>query len=291
MTTGRNRDLGSLLYWGKNYLKNNDIEDYLISAEILLGNILNLSRSELLLNPREVVEQEKIDKYENVISRRGKREPLQYLTGRVDFYNISLECDPRALIPRPETEVLVEVVIEELKKINSPKILDIGTGSGNIAVALAVNVAGAVITGLDISEGALELASKNAAGNNVSDRVKFISGDIFELDIADKLEIYDCVVSNPPYVAEDDKTSLQPEVIEHEPAEALFSSGDPLKFFKAIINLGPRLLSQGGLLAVETGLGQFERVKEMMSPGYYNIQSYRDLAGIERVVTGFLKNN
>jgi len=291
LTTGRNRDLGSLLYWGKNYLKNNDIEDYLISAEILLGNILNLSRSELLLNPREVVEQEKIDKYENVISRRGKREPLQYLTGRVDFYNISLECDPRALIPRPETEVLVEVVIEELKKINSPKILDIGTGSGNIAVALAVNVTGAVITGLDISEGALELASKNAAGNNVSDRVKFISGDIFELDIADKLEIYDCVVSNPPYVAEDDKTSLQPEVIEHEPAEALFSSGDPLKFFKAIINLGPRLLSQGGLLAVETGLGQFERVKEMMSPGYYNIQSYRDLAGIERVVTGFLKNN
>lgn len=260
----------------------------MISAEILLGNILNLSRSELLLNPQEVVDQEKIDEYENVISRRGKREPLQYLTGRVDFYNVSLECDPRALIPRPETEVLVEVVINELQKVESPIILDIGTGSGNIAVALAVNVAGAKITGLDISEAALELAGENAAGNNVADRIKFFSGDIFDPDIVDELETYDCVVSNPPYVAVDEKENLQPEVIEHEPAEALFSTEDPLKFFKVIINLGPRLLSRGGLLAFETGLGQFERVKEMMSQGYNNIQSFRDLAGIERVVTGFL---
>jgi len=290
LTIGRNRDLISLLNWGKNYLKNNGIEDYLISAEILLGSILDLSRSELLMNPHEVVDQDKIDKYEDAISRRSKREPLQYLVGHVDFYNISLECDPRALIPRPETEILVEVVIEELNKVNSPKILDIGTGSGNIAVTLAANVSGAIITGLDISEGALDLAGKNAVGNNVSDRVKFISGDIFDLDITDKLETYDCIVSNPPYVAEDEKTSLQPEVIEHEPAEALFSAEDPLKFFKVIINLGPRLLSRGGLLAFETGLGQFERVKEMMSPGFNNIQSFRDLAGIERVVTGYLKN-
>lgn len=279
-----------LHHWGKNFLKENGIDDYAISAEILLCHVLNLSRSDMLLNPRQNVDQSQIEQYKEVIFKRAKREPLQHLLGYVDFYNVKIKCDPRALIPRPETEILIETVLERLKGMRSPRILDVGTGSGNIAVALAKNISDAAVMGVDISEKALELAGENALANEVGDSVNFATGDVLDKGFVENLGLFDCVVSNPPYVAEHEKDRLQPEVIEFEPAEALFSSGDPLRFFRAIIESAPRILNQEGLLALEVGLGQSELVKELMSTGFADIQSYDDLAGIERVVTGIVKN-
>lgn len=289
MTAGRDRELVYLHYWGKNYLKENGIDDYVISAEILLCHIMNMSRSDILLNPRQNADQSQVERYKEVILRRAKHEPLQYLVGHVDFYNVRIKCDPRALIPRPETEMLVEIVLDILKDIKSPRILDIGTGSGNIAIALAKNIDDATVLGLDISGKALELARENSKANEVEERVDFIAGDIFDRALIDKLDIVDCVVSNPPYVAEYEMDKLQPEVIEFEPAEALFCPGDPLKFFKAIIEFAPGILNRGGLLAFEVGLGQAEVVKGLMSTGFVDIRLHEDLAGINRIVTGNLK--
>lgn len=286
MTAGRSLDTGSLLDWGKKQLKKSGIEDFDVSAEALLRYILDLSRPELLLNPRRTVDRNKIDEYKDLIFERAKRVPLQYLIGFVEFYNVKIKCDRRALIPRPETEVLVEIVLDKLKDFKSPKILDIGTGSGNIAIALAKNMDAGFVVGLDISEDALNLARENAVENNVQEHTIFLAGDILDRELIEDLDIFDCVVSNPPYVSESEIDILQPEVIEHEPRTALFSSGDPLSFFKVIIGIAPEILRPDGLMAFEVGLGQAEMVKDLMSSKFRDLHSYKDLAGIERVITG-----
>ncbi len=289
MDTGHSPDIFSLLKRGKDYLKKAAIEDYEISAEILLGNLLGLKRSELFLNPKTKINQGKKIEYENLIEERAKRVPLQYLTGIVEFYNITLKCDRRALIPRPETEMLTEIVIEKMKGYKAPKILDIGTGSGNIAVALAKNIECSLVVGVDISKDSLALASENAVLNMVRNRVELIEGDILDKKFVRSLEKYDCVVSNPPYVSENEKKNLQPEVIEHEPNIALFSEGDSLKFFKGIIDTAPAILKPGGFLAFEVGLGQSNDVIDIMSERFIEVTVSKDLAGIDRVVIGILR--
>ena len=286
MTAGCSPDTGSLLDWGKKQLKKSGIEDFDVSAEALLRHTLNLSRPELLLHPRRIVDRNKIDEYKDLIFKRAKRVPLQYLIGYVEFYNVIIKCDRRALIPRPETEVLVEIVLEKLKDFKSPRILDIGTGSGNIAIALAKNMDAGLVVGMDISEDTLDLARENAVKNNVQKKTRFIPGDILDGKFIEDLDIFDGIVSNPPYVAESERGKLQPEVIEHEPQTALFSPGDPLRFFKIIIGATPEILRSDGLMAFEVGLGQAETIKEMMSSRFVNLLSHKDLNGIERVITG-----
>jgi len=279
-------DLDTLLRWGKGRLKAAGIEDYEISAEILLRDLLNLSRSELILLTNRRIDSNKIDEYKSLIEKRLRRVPLQYLIEFVEFYNIRLKCDPRAMIPRPETEVLVETVIKQLKDKNSPLILDIGTGSGNIAIALAKNITDSRVTGIDISEEALELAEFNAELNDIRGRLNLLSGDIKDKNFAKSLGVFDCVVSNPPYVSEDEIDRLQPEVVEFEPKNALISPEDPSGFFKAILGSVPDILKQGGLLAFEVGLGQANDVGDLMSEKFEGIELIKDLAGINRVVIG-----
>ena len=288
MDTGHSPDIFSLLGWGKNYLKKAGIEDYEISAEVLLGNLLGLKRSELFLSPKAEIDPAKKIEYENLIEERAKRVPLQYLTGHVEFYNIKLKCDQRALIPRPETEILTETVIEKMSGYKSPKILDVGTGSGNIAVALAANIKDSFLVGVDISGDALNLASENADLNMVQNRVKLIKGDIFNKQFVRSLDMYDCVVSNPPYVSENEKKDLQPEVIEYEPNIALFSEGDPLRFFRSIISIAPTILKAGGFLAFEVGMVQSNDVIDIMSDRFIEVTVAKDLAGTDRIVTGIL---
>ena len=279
-------DIEKLLRWGRDRLKAAGINDYEISAEILLRDLLNLSRSELILLTDKRIDSDKIDDYKGLIEKRSKRVPLQYLIGFIEFYNIKLKCDPRAMIPRPETEILVDTVIERLKDKNSPEILDIGTGSGNIAIALAKNIPDSRVTGIDISEEALGLAEFNVGLNDVRDRLDLLCGDIEDENFAKSLGRFDCVVSNPPYVSEDEIDRLQPEVVEFEPKIALISPEDPLGFFKTIVRFIDYILKPGGLLALEVGLGQAERVKDLISKRFMKIDIVRDLAGIDRVVTG-----
>lgn len=289
MVTGPSTELGPLLGWGKKHLKKAGIEDFDVSAEILLGNLLSLKRSELLLNPEQEIDPVIIEEYKKLISARSRHVPLQYLIGYVEFYNIRLKCDPRALIPRPETEILVDNVIDQLKNYQSPKILDIGSGSGNIAIALAVNIKNSSVIGVDISGDAIGLAVENAGLNNVNDRVRFLEGDISDAGFVEALDMFDCIAANPPYVAEYEMEKLQPEVIDHEPKIALFSKEDPLRFFKIITNIAPSMLIIGGLMAFEIGFGQSNDVEAIMSDKFEKIEIAKDLAGIERVMTGILK--
>ncbi len=279
-------DLDALLRWGKDRLKTAGIDDYEVSAEIILRDIINLSRSELILQSNRRITSDQIDRYKSLIEKRSKRVPLQYLIEFVEFYNVRIKCDRRALIPRPETEILVENVIKQLKDIESPSVLDIGTGSGNIAISLAKNIGDSRVTGIDISEEALELARSNAGLNDIRGRLNLLAGDIRDKNFVESLGRFDCVVSNPPYISEDEIDRLQPEVVEFEPRRALVSPGDPSGFFKVILEFIPDILRPGGLLAFEVGLGQADEVGDLMSGEFDGIELFRDLAGINRVVTG-----
>lgn len=278
--------LDQLLSWGKETLKNAGIEDYNISAELLLRSVLHLTRAQFILKLRENAPRVLANIYKILIDKRARHVPLQHLIGWVDFYNIELRIDKRALIPRPETEVLVETVINMLKSAQTPRILDIGTGSGNIAIALAKAFPGAHLTGVDISSDALDLARSNAELNRVKHQITFILGNILDIYLTQTLGLFDCVVSNPPYIGLAEKGSLQPEVAEHDPAAAIFAGADALIFYKTIVANISYILKSGGLLAFEMGLGQAEAVADLMKPAFKDITITKDLAGIERVITG-----
>ena len=279
--------LANLLNWGKSQLKNSGVDDFDISAELILRSLTNFSRSELLLNLGSEADSKMAEKYKVMIEKRCRRVPLQYLLGEVEFHNVKLKVDSRALIPRPETETLVETVIARLKGVDRPRILDIGTGSGNIAIALAKNISRATVDGVDISSEALELAAHNAQLNDISQSLNFRKLDILDAEAAGNLGLYDCVVSNPPYIAGKDRDKLQLEIIEHEPEIALFSGDDPLRFFKTIVGIISYILRRGGLLAFEVGIGQANDVSRSMNDEFRDIEIAKDLAGIKRVVTGF----
>ena len=278
--------LGEALKWGRETLKAAGLEDYNISAELLLRSVLDVTRSQLLLNNNSEIFLADFEKYAKLINRRANHVPLQYLIGWVEFYDIKLQIDNRALIPRPETEILVETVIQKLQGISSPTILDIGTGSGNIAIALAKNIAGAAVTGIDISGGALDLARSNAKLNLVENSSRWIMGDIKDQDFVKSIGKFNCVVSNPPYVSLAEKDKLQPEVIEHEPSVALFGGEDPLIFYRTIVGISSYIITLRGLLAFEVGMGQAGDVAALMKANFKDVDITRDLAGIERVVTG-----
>jgi len=278
-----------VINWGKKVLKEGGIEDFTVSAEILLAHLLGKKRSEILIDNRSETDSGIIEKYKKLIKRRLTKEPLQYITGINEFYNVSIKCDKRALIPRPETEILCETTLELLKDNNTPKILDIGTGSGAIALALRRNMKKSRIIGTDISLDALDLANENIKVNNVNSGLEFVSGDIFDDSFVKSLGKFDCVVSNPPYVAENEKEILQPDVIDHEPHVALFSPGDSLAFYKRIIEITKLLLDPDGLLAFETGYDQASKVVELMNERFDSVKVIKDLAGIDRVVTGLAK--
>lgn len=279
--------LAELLSWGKAKLKGAGLDDYDISAELLLQSLLNYSRSRLILNPSFPVDAKTAQAYKKAVEKRSQRVPLQYLIGQVDFYNVRLKIDSRALIPRPETEILVETVIKKIRNFASPRILDIGAGSGNILIALTKNIPGSRGVGVDISAAALELAAVNAQLNDVADRVSFREADVNDSRLLESIGKFECVVSNPPYVACQDKETLQPEIARYEPQVALFSGSDPLRFFKTIIGDISYILVPGGLLAFEVGMGQAIDVCGLMKPLFDGIETTKDLAGIERVVTGF----
>jgi release factor glutamine methyltransferase len=170
--------------------------------------------------------------------------------------------------------------------LSAPSILDIGTGSGNIAVALARNAPGSHITGVDINREALQLAAFNSEHNSLAAQIKLVEGDILDNDFVKSLGLFDLVVSNPPYVAADEGHKLQPEITMFEPASALFCGQDPLKFFKTIIGCISYILKAGGYLAFEAGFGQPEQIVEFMKQDFKNIEIVEDLAGLERVVVG-----
>jgi release factor glutamine methyltransferase len=250
----------------------------------LLSEILQCKRLDLYLKFDQPLKPVEVNQYREWIARRGKFEPLQYIVGKVDFYGLSFIVTPDVLIPRPETEILVDTIVNEYKTDSSKKILDIGVGSGCIAVSIAKNLVGSEVTGIDISGKAINVACKNSDTNGTSENLKLIVGDIKEHSFKNK---FDAIVSNPPYVSKQEYATLQKEIIDYEPAIALTDDNDGLEFYRIIACKLNLLMNAGGKIYFEVGLEQSEKVVEILQANEVsNIKIIKDLSQIDRIVAG-----
>ncbi|HUF68156.1 MAG TPA: peptide chain release factor N(5)-glutamine methyltransferase [Longimicrobiales bacterium] len=264
------------------FLGERGIENGRLEAELLLSGILGIRRLDLYLQYDRPVAADEIARYRAAVRRRLRREPLQYILGEVDFRRLRLSVDRRALIPRPETEVLVGTVLEWAGGRPDLSAIDIGTGSGAIALSLAVEGEFGRLVATDVSADAIELARHNAQRCGVAGRIEFRHGELWA-DTGDDAG-FDVVVSNPPYIAESERSSLQPEVRDWEPAGALFAGADGLSVVNAIVDGAWDQLNEGGLLAVEIGAGQGDAVRDRACErGYAAVRIIRDLAGRQRI--------
>lgn len=271
------------------FLTEKGIDSPRANAEILLADILNCKRLDLyLLFDRPLTEFE-LQRYREYLKRRGTFEPLQYITGKVEFYGIEILVDRSVLIPRPETEILVENIIKQCSAKTKLSILDIGCGSGNISIALAFNLTSAKITSTDISDEAIKIASQNAEQNNVADKITFVKHDILKEDL-DNFKSFDIIVSNPPYVSKEKFSSLQKEITNFEPRVAVTDEKDGYTFFRVIAEKASKKLNDKGKLFFEIAEGQSNEVVQIMSTkNFTNIEIIKDYQGIDRIVYGELK--
>jgi release factor glutamine methyltransferase len=250
-------------------------------AELLLLYAAGMSRSAFLAHSGDELDLAAATHYEVLLERRREGEPIQYITGACEFYGLPFRVTPDVLIPRPETEHLVERVLELAVAFTEPRIVDVGTGSGAIAVALAHKMPNARIVAIDLSEAALDVALENAKHNAVADRIRFLQGDLLA-PIAS--ETFNLVVSNPPYVPAADRETLAIEVREFEPGLALFAGEDGLEIYRRLIPDAFGVLASGGLIALEMGFGQSDAVGRLLTAaGFLDVRFTADLQGIPRV--------
>lgn len=263
------------------------IEPALREAEWLLAAILQTDRANLHLMRERQLQTGEQAQFEALVRRRLNREPLQYILGSCEFYGFEFAVSPAVLVPRPETELLVEKVVELAAQFVTPRVIDLGTGSGCIAVSLAKLIANAQLVAIDKSAAALELARTNAQRLSVAERVEFRLADLTEVAAFSPEEQFDLVVSNPPYVLEAERAGLQPEVRDWEPAEALFVQDDGLKFYRSIINFCQKHLRAGGWVACEMASQRSTAIEKLFrEAGFREVQIINDLAGFERHVIG-----
>jgi release factor glutamine methyltransferase len=240
------------------FLARKGVESPRLQTELLLAEVLSLPRMRLYLSFERVLTEPEVERFRELIKRRGQREPLQYIVGSTSFCGFEIKVNPDVLIPRPETEMLAELGWKFLNERSEPVALDMGTGSGCLAITLAGNSAAARIYATDVSEKALDVARKNAADNGVADRLEFVHGD--GLSAVRAGSQFDLIVSNPPYIAEAELATLAPEVREHEPREALNGGVDGLDFYRRLAAEGASHLKAGGKMMLEFGDGQSEPV-------------------------------
>jgi release factor glutamine methyltransferase len=279
-----------LLNWSTNTLKEYQIENPWLNAELLLARSLNLGREELYMRLHGQPKEREKEALEKLIQRRISGEPLQYILERQEFWSIDFKVDPRVLIPRPETELLIEqslLVLSGTSFKRIPFVLEIGTGSGAIATALAKEVKNIFLVATDISRDALELAKENAKSAGVQHQIKFLNGDLFgPLRSSKERKPFDLILSNPPYIIRPEIGSLAREVRDYEPIIALDGGEDGLEFYRRLISQTPFYLREGGWLLLEIGQGQGPLVSELIEEEGYFLKPdcVPDLSGIERVV-------
>ncbi len=256
-------------------------------AASLLAHALGRDRVYLFTHDGETLAAEKLTAFRSLVGRRAAGEPLQYVTGRQEFYGLDFEVTPDVLIPRPETELLVEAALEVLRAHASPLFCDVGTGSGCIPVALLRERADARAVALDISPAALRVARRNAERHGVSPRLRTLVSDCFDALRTDEVRgmTLPLIVSNPPYVAESDLAGLQREVRDHEPRVALTPGGDGLSVIRRLVAEAPDFLEPGGQLLFEIGFNQHEQVAALINPRTWTrLDILQDLQGIPRTV-------
>jgi release factor glutamine methyltransferase len=247
-------------------------------AELLLAHLLGWDQAALLTHPERVLSLSEADQFESMLRRRLDSEPVQYIIGVQEFFGLPFEVSPAVLIPRPETEHLVEAVLERFSRESSPRIVDVGTGSGAIAVALAHAIPRSRVTAVDLSSAALEVAQRNAERNGVSERVTLLQSDLLKVLESAEFEV---VVSNPPYIAEGEV--LEPQVFNYEPRSALYAGPTGLEVYERLIPQARRVLKPRGWLMLEIGYGQSPALLKLLRD-WNEVSFLDDLQGIPRVV-------
>jgi release factor glutamine methyltransferase len=279
-----------LLNWSTNYLRDHQIENPRLNAELLLAHSLNLGREELYRRLHGQLKEREKEALEKLIQRRISGEPLQYILEHQEFWSIDFKVDPRVLIPRPETELLVEqslLILAGTSFKRIPSVLEIGTGSGAIAIALAKELKHIFLVATDISRDALVLAKENAKSAGVQHQIKFVNGDLFgPFRSSKERKSFDLILSNPPYIIRPEIGSLAKEVRDYEPIIALDGGEDGLEFYRHILSQGPFYLREGGWLLLEIGQGQGPLVSELIKEGgnFLKPDCVPDLSGVERIV-------
>lgn len=278
----------SLLRWTTTYLEEKGIEDARLNAELLLSGALGLKRLDLYLQFDRPLRAEELAAFKPRLLRRARHEPLQYIAGEAEFRHLRLRVDRRVLIPRPETEVLVGAVLDWAAGRSDLTALDVGTGSGAIALSLVTEGPFSSVVATDVSEDALEVARENLRLTAPDAPVELRCGAAYEPVRGQR---FDVIVSNPPYVAEHERAVLGPEVVEWEPATALFSGGDGLDVLRTLVAEAPDHLEPGGLMALEIGTSQAGLVSRMIEavPAFRTPRIVKDLAGRDRIVLAELK--
>ena len=270
-------------------MRSADVPSHALAAELLLMHVLDCDRAWLYAHPEASLDSEAARKYFELVTRRAAGTPTQYLTGKQEFWALQFEVTPAVLIPRPETEHLIEIALERLGELRARgplRVADVGTGSGCIAVALAHEFPHAKIFATDISIAALAVAARNATRHGMAERVHFLECNLLDA-LSNEANGFDLIISNPPYVPRGDEAQLPREVREHEPAEALFCGPTGAEIYAPLIAQGAKLLHRGGLLVLEIGYSALDRVRSVLDEfsSWREIRVADDLAGIPRVIS------
>jgi len=280
LTMAKQYTIGELISLSAGYLESKGCSSARLDAELLLGHVLGLDRLDLYLNFDKPLSSREVDEYRQYIGRRGQRVPLAYLTGQREFYSLPIHVSPDVLIPRPETEFVVDKTLEVLEAGQPANILELGTGSGAIALALACQDPLFRITAVDVSQEALKVAEANAKRLEVDSQVVFLQSDLFE----NVTGTYRVICSNPPYIKRDELPRLSPEV-QTEPALALDGGPDGLEFYRRILGQAASLLEQPGFVVLEIGWDQGPDVRAIgEKSGFTWLETAWDYSGKDRVV-------
>ncbi len=272
------------------------VPSHTLAAELLLMHALGRDRTWIYSHPEDALDPSALERLTKYVSRRASGEPTQYITGKQEFWGLEFEVTPAVLIPRPETEHVVEVALERLGprgiKIDMAtgapsdplRIVDVGTGSGCLAVALAYELPHASVVATDISAASLEVARRNATRHSLENRVSFVQADL--LASIQESNSFDVIVSNPPYIGRDEASQLPREVREHEPERALFGGATGIEMYARLIDQSACLLHRGGILVLELGHNSADHVRGLLygQPAWVNVSITNDLAGIPRVI-------
>lgn len=274
--------IGRILKWTEQYFKQKNIESPRLDAEVLLSHILGRERIYLYVHFDEPLEPAELARYREAIKQRVQRVPVAYIIGEKEFMGLTFKVTVDTLVPRPDTEILVQAAVERLRaRGETPRFADIGTGSGAICLSILHFLPKAQADTVDISPAARAVAEENAAALEVADRVTFHTGDLLA-PLAG--QCYDAILSNPPYIPDGDIAALAPEVRLKEPRTALAGGKDGLDFYRRLTADAPALLKDGGFLAVEVGIHQAAPVATLAVPAFSRTEILKDYAGIERVV-------
>jgi release factor glutamine methyltransferase len=268
------------------YFEQQGLQNPRLDGELLLGHVLGSNRVDLYLNHDRPLRDQELAALRELVRRRAGGEPVQYLTGETEFYSLGFKITPAALIPRPETEILVHAVLERLNSWPSaPRVADVGTGSGIIAIVLGVHLPRAQVWAIDRSEEALGLARENARRHAVADRIHFSRGDLLQ-PLEREEGGFAAIVSNPPYIRTAELDDLPGEIRQHEPVLALDGGADGLAVIRQLISRSPAFLAGGGFLALEIGAGQDQEIGGLLkeAAAFDQVVTVPDYSGIQRVI-------